>query len=154
MVHPVYADEIAKTESQDTMITRAFTGRPGRAIATAYTRASVASSAPPPASYPVQRGLTRAMREDARKVGDAGRMQMLAGQAAKLARAEPASIISQQLWEDASLLLSYITFQMFLSSVLHLHSCLAVSLASQPKAPSTFRYSAPKGRSTLQRGSQ
>ena len=106
MVHPVYADKIAKTESQDTMITRAFTGRPGRAVATAYARASVSSSAPPPASYPVQRGLTRAMREDARKVGDAGRMQMWAGQAAKLARAEPAGIIAQQLWEDACRLLS------------------------------------------------
>jgi nitronate monooxygenase len=106
MVHPVYADEIAKAESQETMITRAFTGRPGRAVATAYTRASVAPSAPPPALFPIQRGLTRAMREDARKIGDADRMQMWAGQAAKLARAEPAGIIAQQLWEDTSRLLS------------------------------------------------
>ena len=105
MVHRVYADEIAKTESQETMITRAFTGRAARAVATKYTRASVASSVPPPASYPIQRGLTRAMREDARKVGDAERMQMWAGQAAKLARAEPAGIIAQQLWEDTSRLL-------------------------------------------------
>jgi nitronate monooxygenase len=106
MIHPVYADEIANTESQGTMITSAFTGRPGRAVATAYTRASVAPSAPPPAPYPIQRGLTREMREDARKVGDADRMQMWAGQAAKLARAEPAGIIAQQLWEDTSRLLS------------------------------------------------
>jgi len=33
-------------------------------------------------------------------------MQMWAGQAAKLARAEPAGIIAQQLWEDACRLLS------------------------------------------------
>ena len=84
MVHPVYADQIAKTESQETMITRVFTGRPGRAVATKYTRASVASSAPPPASYPIQRGLTRAMREDARKVGDAEHLAVELGHAGVL----------------------------------------------------------------------
>jgi nitronate monooxygenase len=46
------------------------------------------------------------MREDAQKLGDADRMQLWAGQAAKLARPEPAGVIAQQLWEDASRLLS------------------------------------------------
>jgi nitronate monooxygenase len=45
------------------------------------------------------------MREDARKAGDADRMQLWAGQAAALARAEPAGTIVQQLWEDTSRLL-------------------------------------------------
>lgn len=106
MVHPAYADRLGQTEAHDTMITRAFTGRPGRSVATAYARSSAAPEAPPPAPYPVQRGLTRAMREDAQKSGDADRMQLWAGQAAKLARAEPAGVIAQQLWEDASRLLS------------------------------------------------
>ncbi len=102
MTHPAYADRLARTEAHETMITRKFSGRPGRSVATPYVRAS---NAPPPAPYPVQRGLTSAMREAARKSGDADRMQMWAGQSAKLARAEPAGTIAQQLWEDASRLL-------------------------------------------------
>jgi nitronate monooxygenase len=105
MTHPAYSDRLAQTEAHDTMITSTFTGRPGRSVANAYVRASTAGNVPPPAPYPVQRALTRAMREDARKAGDADRMQMWAGQAARLARAEPASAIAQQLWEDASQLL-------------------------------------------------
>jgi len=105
MMHPAYADRLAQTEAHETMVTSAFTGRPGRSVATAYVRASRARNVPPPAPYPVQRGLTRAMREGARKAGDAERMQLWAGQAAGLARAEPAGAIAQQLWEDASRIL-------------------------------------------------
>jgi nitronate monooxygenase len=39
------------------------------------------------------------MRDDARKAGDIERMQMWAGQSAKLAVAEPAAAVMQQLWE-------------------------------------------------------
>lgn len=105
MVHQVYADRIAQTESHRTMITRAFTGRPGRAVSSRYALASAAPNVPPPAPYPIQRGLTRAMREDALKNGDPDRMQLWVGQAARMARAEPAGIITRQLWEGASRLL-------------------------------------------------
>ena len=105
MVNQVYADRIAQTEAHGTMITRAFTGRPGRAIRSRYALASAAPNVPPPAPYPIQRGLTRAMREDAQKNGDPDRMQLWAGQAARMARAEPAGIITRQWWEEASRLL-------------------------------------------------
>jgi len=101
-MHPAYADRLARTEANETMVTRAFSGRLGRSAATAYVRAADAPNAPPPAPYPVQRGLTRAMREAAQKAGDAERMQLWAGQAAKLARDQPAATICQELWEDAS----------------------------------------------------
>jgi nitronate monooxygenase len=104
-MHPAYAARLARTEANETMITRAFSGRPGRSAATAYVLAANAPDAPFPAPYPVQRGLTRAMREAAQVAGDADRMQLWAGQAAKLARDKPAGTISQQLWEDASRLL-------------------------------------------------
>ena len=103
--HPAYADRLARTEAHDTVITRAFSGRPGRSVATAYVRAASAADAPRPAPYPVQRGLTRAMREAAQKSGDPERMQLWAGQSAKLAREERAGTITRQLWEEAHRLL-------------------------------------------------
>lgn len=94
-----YADRLAETAGHETMLTRAFSGRPGRSVATAYVRAS--RNGPPPAPYPVQRALTSAMREAARRAGDAERMQLWAGQAARLALAEPAGVIAARLWEGA-----------------------------------------------------
>ena len=104
--HPAYAERLAHTEANETTVTRAFSGRPGRSVTTAYVRAATASDAPRSAPYPVQRGLTQAMRQEALKGGDADRIQMWAGQAAKFARAEPAGTIAQHLWEDASRLLT------------------------------------------------
>jgi nitronate monooxygenase len=105
-MHPAYVDRLAHTEAHDTRITRAFSGRPGRSAATTYVRAASAANAPRPAPYPVQRGLTRAMRDEAQKVGDVDRMQLWAGQSAKLASHLPAGTIVARLWEDACRLLS------------------------------------------------
>jgi nitronate monooxygenase len=96
---PCYADALGRTEAHQTMVTRAWSGRPGRSIATAFVRAAL--DGPPPAPYPVQRGLIAGMREAVRKAGDTKRMQMWAGQSAKFARAEPAGEIVSQLWDDA-----------------------------------------------------
>jgi nitronate monooxygenase len=96
--HPAWADRLARTEADETVLTRAFSGYPGRGVATAYVRA--AFDGPPPAPHPIQRALTAAMRESARKTGDAERMQMWAGQSARFARAEPAGTIVRQLWDD------------------------------------------------------
>ncbi len=104
-INPVYADTISRTEAHETMITRAFSGRPGRSIANAYARTAGAPDAPRSAPYPVQRGLTRAMREAALKTGDAEHMQMWAGQSSKLAQELPAGAITQQLWEGTTQLL-------------------------------------------------
>ena len=104
--HPVWANALATTLPEDTMVTRAFSGRPGRSIATAYALASVAATAPPPAPYPVQRALTAAMRADAGKASDLQRMQAWAGQSAALARAEPAEEVVRRLWDEGRAILA------------------------------------------------
>jgi len=100
-----WADAIGRTMPEDTVITRTLTGRPARSIATDFVRAAMAATAPQPAPYPVQRGLTALMREAAAKANDVSRMQAWAGQSARLARAEPAGEVVQRLWDETQALL-------------------------------------------------
>jgi nitronate monooxygenase len=96
-----WADALAVTPPEGTVVSRVFSGRAGRGIATDYVRAATAPDAPAPAPYPVQRGLTAAMREAGSKAGDVQRMQAWAGQSAAMARAEPASAVVERLWREA-----------------------------------------------------
>jgi nitronate monooxygenase len=101
-----WADALARTAPEDTVLTRAFSGRAGRAIATTYVQATQDPHAPPPAPYPVQRGLTAAMRRAAQSANDLSRMQAWAGQSAALAQAVPAAELLRNLWVGAQSLLS------------------------------------------------
>ncbi len=105
-IHPAWAAALANTAPEDTMITRAFSGRAGRGIATAYVRAAAATGAPACAPYPVQRGLTAAMRADAQRAGDVERMQAWAGQSAALGRVQPAGELAREIWESGRGLLA------------------------------------------------
>jgi len=104
-VHPAWAKALLQAAPEDTVVSRVFSGRAGRSLATKYVHAANARTAPTPAPYPVQRGLTAGMRAEAQKVGDIERMQAWAGQSAGLSRAEPAAEVVRRLWNGAHELL-------------------------------------------------
>ena len=83
------------------MLTRAFTGRLGRAVATDFVKAAAAPDAPATAPYPVQRGLTAPMKEAGAAARDYHRMQVWAGQSAAMAKPIPARDLVLQMWEEA-----------------------------------------------------
>ncbi len=97
-----WADAIGQVQAEDTMPTRAFSGRMARAIRTPYTLAAANPDAPQPAPYPLQRTLTAPMRA----AGNPDGMQMWAGQSAALARAEGAEQIVAEIWEGTRKLLT------------------------------------------------
>lgn len=105
-IAPAWAAALGGLAPEDTQLTRAFSGRWGRSIATDYVRAAAMADAPEPAPYPVQRALTAAMRSAASAADDLQRMQAWAGQAAALARPAPAAEVVTSLWDQARALLA------------------------------------------------
>lgn len=93
-----WANALAQAAPEDTCVTRAFSGRPGRALATSYVRAMADEI---PAPYPVQRGLTALMRKEATEANDLERMQAWAGQSASLAKPLPAATLMGEIWNGA-----------------------------------------------------
>jgi nitronate monooxygenase len=104
-IAPAWALALARTEPQDTWPTRAFSGRLGRAVATAYVRAAAAPDAPAAAPYPVQRALTAGMRRQAVQEDRIDALQAWAGQSAWMARARPARGLIEDWWTQADALL-------------------------------------------------
>lgn len=89
---------------EDTVPTRAYSGRLGRAVPTPYVTAWRDAGAPAPAPYPQQRGLVARMR--AGDPGGVDRVNHWAGQSAALATTEPAGTVVRRIWDDASALLA------------------------------------------------
>jgi nitronate monooxygenase len=110
-IHPAWAAALAQTAPDDTVVSRVFSGRAGRSIATDYVLAATSADAPAPARYPVQRGLTAAMRQEAQRTGDVQRMQAWAGQSAALGETAPAGDLVERLWTGARALLGVTSVQ-------------------------------------------
>jgi nitronate monooxygenase len=105
-ISAAWAAALASTPPEGTIVSRVFSGRAGRSVATNYVQAATAPDAPAPAPYPVQRGLTATMRESGVKEGDIHRIQAWAGQSAALSRAGPAGDLVHRIWQEAEALLA------------------------------------------------
>ncbi len=94
-----WADAIKVTHPEDTITTRAFSGKPGRAIRNLYTAASHDPNNPLPAPYPIQLNFTSEMRSKATFENTIENMQAWAGQSASLAKDARAAELVINLWD-------------------------------------------------------
>lgn len=100
-IAPAWADAIVRARPEDTTLTRAFSGRLGRSLRTAYVADSERAAAPAPLPYPLQRSATGPMRAQGAKDNDLARIQAWAGQSAYLAKDAPAGDIVRAIWAEA-----------------------------------------------------
>lgn len=103
-VHPVHRKALAEASDHSTVVTKIFSGRPARAIRNRLIeemRWHEDSAAPFPAQRPMMAPLTGA----GAKTDRAEFMQLWAGQAARLAKAEPAAEKTVRLMKEAEKLM-------------------------------------------------
>ncbi|MDD7940268.1 nitronate monooxygenase [Actinomycetospora lutea] len=98
-----WSEALGAAAPESSVLTRAYSGRPGRALPTPFVRAWTADDAPPPARYPVQRALVGQWRRG--QASGVDPVNQWAGQAARLARPESARVITEELWRSARALL-------------------------------------------------
>ncbi|MBC7278314.1 nitronate monooxygenase [Nocardioides sp.] len=99
-----WAASLDGIEPEDTVATRAYSGRLGRAAPTPYVRSWEAPDAPSPAPYPHQRALVARWRKgtpDPSAEVPLDRANHWAGQAAARAVAEPAADVVTRMWSEA-----------------------------------------------------
>jgi len=98
-----WAAELDRLAPEDTVTTRAYTGRLARAVPTRYVRAWDGPEAPDPAPYPHQRRLVARYR--AGEPGMLDRVNHWAGQAAARATTRPAAEVVAGMWREADAML-------------------------------------------------
>ncbi|RAG82666.1 nitronate monooxygenase [Streptacidiphilus pinicola] len=91
-----YRDALADPARQETVVTRAFTGRPARGLRNGFTDRHSASA---PIGYPALHHLTSPLRRAAAASGDAERLHLWAGTGHRHATAEPVADILTRLAE-------------------------------------------------------
>jgi nitronate monooxygenase len=102
-IDPLWAASLDGLAPEQTVTTRAYSGRLGRAAPTPYVLAWRESGSPRPAPYPQQRELVSRRRRGSPDGLD--RANHWAGQAAAMATAAPAGDIVTRMWHEARRLL-------------------------------------------------
>jgi nitronate monooxygenase len=103
-----YRRALLEGREDQTVVTRAFSGRPARGIINAFIEQMSEPGAPQPLPFPVQNSLTGPMRRAAAQRDDADRLALWAGQGVPLARAIPASELVARLVEERERVLRYL----------------------------------------------
>ena len=91
---PVHRAALADPRFERTVVTRAFTGRPARALENGFTRMHDAAA---PVGYPAVHHLTRSLRRAAAAAGDADRVHLWAGTGYRSAAEGPAGDVVRAL---------------------------------------------------------
>ncbi len=99
-IAPAWANAIGCAAPDETIMTPAYSGRVGRAIANKFALAMDGPDVPAPAPYPIQRRLTQAMRSQASKDDNIDCMSAWTGQSARLARTISATQFTRDLWVE------------------------------------------------------
>jgi len=89
-----YKDALGDPAFTDTLVTRAFTGRPARALRNRFTDRHDAAA---PTGYPAVHHLTRGLRLAAAAAGDAQRLHLWAGAGYRNATTGPARAVVERL---------------------------------------------------------
>lgn len=100
-----YRKAVLRAREDRTVVTRAFSGRPARAIVNAFIEQMSEPGAPEPLPFPVQNALTGPMRRAAAQQDDVDRLALWAGQGVPLARAIGASELVARLVEERAVVL-------------------------------------------------
>lgn len=98
-----WSESLEGLAPEQTVVTRAYSGRAGRAVPTAFVRAWDEPGAPPPATYPHQRRLVAQWRRGSPTFERANHW---AGQSAALAAVQPAGETVSRMWNDAVALMA------------------------------------------------
>jgi nitronate monooxygenase len=91
---PTHRAALADPRFTETVLTRAFTGRPARALRNGFVDRHGASA---PTAYPAVHHLTRALRQAAGRAGDADRLHLWAGTGWRNAPEGPAGAVIRAL---------------------------------------------------------
>jgi nitronate monooxygenase len=96
-IHPLYRDALRSARAEATTITRAFSGRPARALRNRATE----EAAGDPLPFPAQISMSSPLGAAAAERGSGDFLAMWAGQAAPLAREMPAAELVTSIVSDA-----------------------------------------------------
>jgi len=102
-IHPKYKEAVLAAESEETALTRAFSGKPARGIRNRFLSEMDGEEVP---EYPVQNAYTRDIRAAAAKEDRIELLSLWAGQAARLGRAMPAAEVVEGTVREATRSLS------------------------------------------------